>query len=70
MARTAPWHVAQDPIYHNNNDCDRGTDILVSATIGTGGKRLCPGCDALNRATSAAAIGSASTSAAPKRHSV
>ncbi|MBM3508279.1 MAG: hypothetical protein FJX64_11395 [Alphaproteobacteria bacterium] len=59
MARTAPWHVTNDPVYHNNNACDAGTRLLTKATLGTGGKRLCATCDVLNRADSAAVTGGA-----------
>ena len=69
MSRTAPWHVAREAIYHNTNACDLGAPKRIGASDGTGGKRLCASCDALNRADSAASLSALSDPARvnPKR---
>ena len=49
MPTTSPWHSSEDPVYHNNTNCDAGISIVDDDLMeGTGGKPLCPECADLN----------------------
>lgn len=43
------WHSRHSKFYHNNFDCQVGTDISSwNVRPGTGGKKLCRICEALS----------------------
>lgn len=49
MSIRAPWHAKEDNVYHVNSDCKAGQKIdRLKASIGKGGKELCPECAALS----------------------
>lgn len=51
MGKRSPWHSVKQSTYHNNSNCNTGNNIeRENVRQGTGGKRLCAECAALNRA--------------------
>ena len=50
MARVAPIHSANEPVYHNNDKCTERNNIEARNRLsGDGGKRLCEHCERLNK---------------------
>ena len=46
-----PWHSVNSEVYHDNPNCQTGSSIEPENILrGTGDKRLCKGCERLNRA--------------------
>ena len=51
MARTEPFHAADQPTYHDNTECLLGDSLPAEERrAGDGGKAHCRLCEALNRA--------------------
>lgn len=48
MAVVSPWHSINEPVHHNNTDCNTGNNIEPeNRREGDGGKRLCKECEGL-----------------------
>lgn len=49
-AKKKPWHSFEQSVYHDNSECNTGTDIAPEdLRQGTGGKPLCQECHRLNQ---------------------
>jgi hypothetical protein len=51
MPQTAPWHVGEEDVHHDNTECVRAARVPVSLRlVGDGGKPLCSICAHLDAA--------------------